>query len=71
VRQVMFNVMNLRLQFDLILAFEGLLHGRGASDIFDLLPHRFGVRPVGEHKPDPPPVVNSRFAVNGDVLHVV
>src|SRR5205823_70559 len=68
--EMMFDMMNLRLQLHLVAGFDCLLDRRRAADVFDLLPHQFRMWPVGEHESEPPPVMHTGLAIDRDMIDI-
>ena len=69
-REVMFDMVDLRFDLVPVFLFEYFLDGGCAANVFDLLPHQFGMHPVGEHKSEPTPVVHTRFAVDCNMIDI-
>ena len=70
-REVVFDMVNLGFDRNLIFRFERIFDRRGAANVFDLLPHQLGVRPMGNDKAKPPPIVRTRLPIDRDMIDVV
>lgn len=70
VREVMFDMMNLRLELDCVGLGKGFGCRGSAANVLNLLPHQARVRQMGQDKAEPAPVVDPGAAIDRDVVDV-
>src|SRR4051794_38223563 len=67
-RVMMFDLVKLRFELDLVFLLERVFHGNRAADVLDLLQDELWRRKSGRHKGHAPEVVYSRLAVDRDMI---
>lgn len=70
-REVVLDVVGLRLNLDPVKLLERFLDRCGAPDVLDFLPHQLRMWPTRENESEAPQIVYARLAIDRDVIDLL